>query len=627
MKTLSIHDLDVIVRTEDLVETLPMEKILVKLDDGSVQKMYNRSAFVHSILWRPLQHYGIPIDKSQVYSVYPVTDRMEATAYSTQYPVILEKVKGVNKLEAALVFMDTTYALYSKIFTDLPSWHVGGDLEVFMKLHFAPELKHLIHDPLPTEYGIINTERVFAERSKELIHLLSTPGLVKDNEVIDFMQTGVFKGNQVPQLLMALGNRDDVDGRTLPHTMQCSALEGLANIADLATEAASPKKTSHFNTTTIRDTQGFYRETRLLTCNLTETYSGHCGNNVMIKHKINAAHTSNYIDKIVYVDGEMMTITGSNHTDFADKTVSMVSCIYCRYEDGICEGCAGRATKHPWMYMPNVRIGAYANSKIFPPISQTVLSAKHLIRTATIVAALSEMSHKFFLLNKKDELRFNRQNMGKLDRWELQIEVSNIGHPNDLSFEGISPNGYGKFTTVRLVDTKIGISEEIRLTDTGMNVIFTESMLDHMRDNLESISVRGKYYSIPLAGFNSRKGVFEVIATNADVRALAKRVRKTLRKGISEYPNVERALARLTDDIYNIVNVNIFFIEVFIKSIVNGVVPEDGQVEFQALKVNIANNNVLAKLGHGWVKEWAYTPGTTVDIKKGSPFDNLGGIA
>jgi hypothetical protein len=207
----------------------------------------------------------------------------------------------------------------------------------------------------------------------------------------------------------------------------------------------------------------------------------------------------------------------------------------------------------------------------------------------------------------------------------LLIPCDSIGHLNDLDFSGITPEGFGYIREVGMFDSGDGSTELFHLTEDSLIQHLSEYMLEYMRDNRDTIDVKEGYYLIPLKDINTRRSMFTVVELNDDMKAFVKRIRKLFRSGISECPNIHMAISQIANMVHAKMDVNIFFIELVIKAIVNSVIAPDGSVQLQKLNEGISSFNVATKLGHGWVKKYLQSPEVSAVDKGESPFDSLYG--
>lgn len=621
-----VADVMNILEDSEAIASLPPGYGTVELEDGTRHRIHLGDMLIHGILWKNLHMFNMVVTNKHIYQTFPVDGKMISKCLSIQYLDILDQRPDLAYSKIVYQLWVSIFEIYKFVYTHLGEYQRTVDLVDLMDVCSHPKIKKLIDPPLPAVGDTKVAEIEFDRRSKELIKLLSTPGEIENNPLIDFLQVGAFNSNQVPQLLMALGTRGDIDGTILPHVMNCSAVSGMKTLADYATESASPKITSFYNHSVIRDTQSFYREMRLLTCNLNIPYKGDCGSRIFIPHRIEKGNGPCYIDKLVRYNGEMVAITDENCRSFEGVRVELKSPVACRYVDGVCESCAGRATKRPWAFFPDVRIGGYATAVVFSNSSQLVLSAKHLIRTFTIAIEMTKAACKFLTIDAHSNLRINKKTVTHLQHWELLINSECIGHPNDLLVEEVTPLGFGKFNKIAFRNIKTDTTYSFSISTNDMIQHFSKNMLDHMRDNREKIRIVDDCYAIPLEGYSSRFAIIDVVAKNDDMVAFQKRVETMFRKGISEYPNIELAMSNIISEILSKAKVNVFLIELVIKAILNSTLPEDGSIDIKTIREEIASNNVAAKLGHAHVNDYLFSPAASVVSKQKSPFDLLFGF-
>lgn len=596
-----------------------------KFDDGKVISMHTRDAIIHHILWLPFRHFNIPIPSSQVYEVFPMKKGTISKVQTTQYEYLLATL-DIDHLKIVEVMFEAIYQVYEYSFKHLGYYQEPLDLLDLVDILEAPELKDILNPPIQTTHGTSAAEAEIVARNDKLCNMLRTPGALANNPILVGMQAGVFKDSSISQLLVALGPRSDIDGRMLPHIIANPVIEGMKSMADMATESASSRLTTRYNKTIIRLTQSFNREMRLFTCNLTTMYRGDCGRRLPITHQIMPGASSNYTDKVVMYKHELVEITSSNHKKFEGEFVGLISPVACNHVDGVCEQCAGRTTTHPWHYMPKVRPGGYASAIMCTKISQNILSAKHFTHTSTVEVLLTNMAREYFMQDASNNVKFNRALLKDYKKMYMLLDVSKMGHLNDLEFANISPEGFGIIDRIGMHNSRTKVTEMFDISENNLMQHLSQAFLDYMREIRNEILVVGKYYHVPLAGFSSRKTVFEVIEINDDMVAFAKRVKSLFKSGISDYSNIQIALQHIANMIYSKLDINIFYLEIIVKAILNGVLPEDGQVNIAKLGAGIANSNIATKLGHGDVKRYLISPDVSVVKKKKSPFDMFMGF-
>ena len=624
MDTLTVKDLHQLVSANN-TSALGEHHYRLILDDDEIVNLPGRTLILHSIIWEPLRYFGLPVTKDQIYNLYPFSTTTLAKAQTVQYQYILDHV-DVHYMKIIEQLFNTVHKVYCFGFVNVGAFQESIDLIDLIDMYYAEELKDLLHEPIDVSQGTSYAEKDYGEKSRELIRRISTHGEIINNPLETLVINGTFNSGQLPQLLLAMGARSDINDRMLPHVITNSCLEGMNSMKDVGTELTASKKTTHFNSTIISDTQSFNREMGLYTCNLIHRYDGDCGRRLPIDHFISKQYTHNYIDKVVVVNDELKTITSDNHSSFGDMRVGLVSPIACNHEDGVCAHCMGRPTKHPWSFMPEVRIGGYASAFTFSILTQRVLNAKHLIRTSTIKIDLSELAELYFSETKQNILKFNKSKIAPLASKYMCVPIDGLGHLSDLEYDGITEEGFGLVSQVAIEDKSTGVIDKFDLSDNNTLQHFSTAFLQHIRNNINNIEIEEGWYKIPLKGFNFNRIVFHVVELNADMVAYAKQVRGLFKSGLAEYSTASVALQRITNIIYSKLDINIVFLELVVKAILNGVLPDDGKISINKLGTGIGKNNIAAKIGHGDVAKYLYSPEVSVVPKKPSVFDPLFGF-
>jgi hypothetical protein len=364
---------------------------------------------------------------------------------------------------------------------------------------------------------------------------------------------------------------------------------------------------------------------RLYTCNLVDKLEGDCGRRVLLNLTVPKGKGNNYIDKIVELNGKTIAINATNCRDIETHQIGLVSPVFCNHVTGVCEHCAGRTTNHPWKYLPDVRIGGYGTSIICSSAAQKVLSAKHLIQVIAMLINMSEQARHYFSLLGLTDVKFDPVRTPNLEKIHLLISTANLGHLNDLGHEGITPEGFGHVQRVGVLNELTGEMDEFDLTQDEVVQHFSKYMLQHMIKYKDDIKIVNGYYQIPMRKFDGKKPVFTIVELNDDMKAYVMRIRKMFRSGIAECPNIHIAVSQIANLIHSKMDVNIFFIELVVKAIINSVLPDDGRHQFKKLGDGIAANNVATKLGHASVKRYLHSPGIVTSGRTESPFDSLYG--
>ncbi len=605
----------------------PNSTIKLKLDDGHKMDMKLRLGILHGLLWEPYLQLGIPITINEIYNIPVFTTDTISEIQSIQYAHLLQCVDTPH-MEIVDYFWNVVNRCHNFVRNKLGEYHSGISLMSFIDIVKDPAVEPIVNKEIPGHLGTKVAEIKFEQQSKELVNLINTRGAIKHNDLYPLLQAGLLNKNQIPQLLMAYGTRSDIDDKMMSHVINESALSGLKSIEDYSTEALSAKKTAWYNSKVIRDTQYFARELRLTNMQFRIPHTGDCGSTYLIPITVPEGQGHNFIDKIIRLNGKTIEVNKHNIHEIEGHRIEMRSPIGCRHTDGVCAACAGRATHKAWAYFPpGIHIGSFAKSKLSAKVSQKVLSAKHLVKTLSLVLALTDTAKQYFCRRSEScDLMFQTSLRKSIKHMTLIIASDDMNHISDLQYGHVSAEGFSLIETIKLKDNKSGDIEEIEISENQFQTHLSSALLNHIRSNNDVIELIEGEYHIPLNKFNVRQPLLSYAIVNDDMVAFAKRIRDMIKKDIRGYTTPAAALADLAGIIYHKTELNIFWLELIIKSLMDGVVDETGQCNMFAIKEGITNSSVSSKLGYQEINKYLQQPETTFKVKGPSPLDAFYGF-
>ena len=598
------------------------------MDDNVRVTIPARILTLHTLLWRPYITYELPITSKHIYEIKAIDGSVFADIHTAQYGELLELLPDerhqdiINELWLCINDIDNFVVRY------LGAYHQSMSAYSLSKIQMHDKIKALTDVHLDKNMGTKIAEKKMAELSGKLSALLASDELGDSNVLRAFMQTGTLNKNQIPQQMIAYSTRSDIDDKMMRHIINCSAMSGLRNIYDFATESLSAKKSSYFNKVVIKSTQYFARLLRLNNLPQVKMYRGSCGTTNTLTTKLNPLHTKQWVDKVVYVDGHRLEITKHNHKEFAEKTVHFRSPTLCRHKDGCCEECAGRRSSRPWAWVPQVHLGLLAATKLASAVSQMVLSAKHLISTKSLVLYLSDNAKAYYWIKGsnvyfKDELTKFISGGGY-----IKVAIDAIPRMEELNSKGLSEERFSSISNVTFV--KDGIEDTIELANERFLPMFSRKFIKHMKRNRAHIVEENGFYVIPLTGFDIADPFMSYVVINDDMVAFTRAVEHMLKSKISEYTSISTALTDLSVILYSKTNINIFFVEVLLKSFLRAadgspeypVIEDPDNVTFGNTATNIELASISGKLGHEKIgNQYFANPATSVVEKHSCVYD------
>lgn len=597
----------------------------LKLSNGNVIKIGTRLAMLNTILLHPLIKLGIPINEKDIHYITAIKSNTISRIQTEQYRMLLD-VADVHHMEIVALFWEAINNLYIWTKEHLGAYQQSMSILSLAKVQCHPAVKELTEYHIDPKLGTSYAEGKHKELTGKLIDAIGTRGVIDDNVLINFMETGSLKANQIPQQMLGYGTRSDIDDSMMSHVINESATSGLKSAADYGIESLSAKKSSYFNKHVIKDTQYFARVLRLNSSPIIKMYKGHCGSDVTIPLTIPKENTHNFVDKVCFHEGERKVITVANHSEFGDKRISLISPLGCRHLDGVCEYCAGRNTTKPWEWLPNVsNLGIFAGTKVGKAVSQKILSSKHLIKTNSLTYVLHDHA-KNFLVTKSKHIHF-RSNLTGLDKSTLRISADSLRHLNDLTHGKVEAEQFSDIKTFELIDAHKNVVE-LRLDVDRFIPYFSKQMLKHIKKNLSSIDIEDEYYNIPLKGFDIKNPVCSYTVINDDMIAFTREFTTMLTTRIREYTSLTTIMQDLTAILYSKTAINIFFVEVLMKSFIRShndeecgpaIVTDPDNVKLAGMSTNIESSSVSGKLGHEHLGTTKYLCDASTSVREKGP--------
>lgn len=174
----------------------------------------------------------------------------------------------------------------------------------------------------------------------------------------------------------------------------------------------------------------FARKTMLLVSNVTLNKSPEpCRSVHPISYEIKTKeHLRRFVGRYykLYNERDFHVLKG-DETYLIGKKILVKSPITCASKHGICRECYGDVMYHT---NKNVAIGSYAGAVITNPVSQSVLSAKHLLTTTSETIKFNKEFYDFFTLSA-NEIMINTDNDNLID-YSLVIIGENVVSINEL---------------------------------------------------------------------------------------------------------------------------------------------------------------------------------------------------
>ena len=605
----------------------------LELSDGEIT-MPVRHAIVHLIFWTNYHHFHIPIRLDHVTFMSGLcTDSIISRMNTKIYDELINRFPSKEK-EIMLTLFYTVCEFNRFIMNNLTPYAGSICLYDLAELFNDPAVKAIVETDLQPELGTDVVEKRLTEANRQLSSLLSSSRL-KNNILLQYIESSMINLNQLMQVFIALGIRTDIDDMVVLYPITVSYLQGLRNIKDYVIDSLASKKSHFYNAEAVKKSQYFSRKQHLLTSAIKYIYAGNCGTTSTIAFTITKENYVHLVGKYVLGDdGVEYMLTKNNLPDHIGSTVHMFSPITCKHTDGFCEHCGGIMSK----YLSHDLISGIVSATIVvKDLSQLILSNKHFSKTTSIIYKIPGEGSTYFL-RRNNEIYFRKDLSKKLPSIKIGFLLRDVCPINDLTLltEDDTNINEEKFSS----PTYMIIREEgqpdisLPLTVNGTTPFLTTEMLFYMRDNIPNIVQDESMTWIPMEEFNGNLPLFRSGVSNNSMMSYMKKATSFLQTDIASYTSASKALCDFSDIVYSKVGVNIIHIETMLKAYLVSselnydipVISDAEHVLFQSNPRIIKNRTVSGELAFQCFMQYVSYPGTFVIPRAPGIFDEFFGI-
>ena len=373
------------------------KKIGFLMEDGTFVKMKVRTAIINLIFWKPYCDFNRTITVDSLVD----TKYMSESLIESKMNLIIDEFKPhitIEQMCKCLRHILESLACIPKDFCYI----IGNTMGYRDILDLAKKNKEFF-DILHTSYsddtpiGEIEADiMVRTNRAKEIIE-----NDIDCNLRPFFKAGGNINLGQLSQCLVSVGPRSDIYGNISPVIINTNFVRGLRNVSDYYLESYSCRKALIANKYQMSDSGYTSRQMDLLTVDSCLVDVEDCGTENTVDVFITDDKTlkmmnMKYIETGRNKDNKpiLKEIKYSKDKHLIGTTVKMRSSICCGLEEGkICKKCYGELSYATLGY----HTGIVASHSLSMPLSQTVLSTKHLNKTRSRKIIWSDKMLKFFV--------------------------------------------------------------------------------------------------------------------------------------------------------------------------------------------------------------------------------------
>lgn len=466
--------------------------------------------------------------------------------------------------------------MYNNIIYAIPEYCVNLDILDFLEIQtnerLLESIKAVKYDNRP--------ETISASYNVLDDILRNDPSLAK-NRLSKGYISNTLNPNQLKQILAPRGYGTEINSELFKTPIYSSFCIGLYNMYHMAVESRSAAKALYLSTKAIQTSEYFARELQLVTMNIEHLVDGDCGSTDYMDWYVrpaedgNKADLPNLIGKFFLNDkGELEEIT-AKHKHLEGTTIKLRSAMNCKLQESncICSKCFGTLS---YGMFKHTNLGHISATSLTQKISQSILSTKHLVSSATTNdIVLDENAKLFFNVVNKNNYGFKKEVLtGKTASMRMivtQYEAYGIKDLNaNVDTSKLYPSKISRIESIILEVSQNGTTAEYPIVVRNGNKrgSFTLPFLAYILQGHYTLDEQDRYV-IDLSKWKSTGPVITLPQIEFNFLELVKRIKSEFKsmKYIKDKRSAEtkESLLQKVFDLVNIkLDVNIALLEVIV---------------------------------------------------------------
>jgi len=381
-----------------------------------------------------------------------------AKKYSDGRILIRELLKEIYK---------ATNKITKDLVPHLGEYVIGVEVQDILEVQFHKELLDSIVEVTkhPDQHHIEQTYNVLDDIVRNKLDNKNIIRLIYLSKMVNL--------DQLRQLFGSRGFLTEINSRIFALPMTNSFTLGAKNIYELAIESRAGAKALFLSSRAIQDSEYMARELQLATMVAENLVIGDCGSKEYVDYYVTPKEVDPVTGKLIY-KGDLKNLIGKrflnpntgkeevitkDHTWLEGQTIKLRSAVNCKLRDKkqICSACYGELA---YSLFPHQNVGHVNTVNITKPISQSIISTKHLTKSASSGAVeIDNSAKKYFTVKDKNKLVFLSKYFGRKTK-HLRIHI-----PQEQAFGLKDVLQIGNILKINL--NKVSRLSDILIEETG----------------------------------------------------------------------------------------------------------------------------------------------------------------
>lgn len=414
--------------------------------NGETLKTNAVETSISRVVWQLLEQYPlVELAPEHHLGYYLQKDKFSAKTLPSLYSAIYRSVFLLyyhQQEYTGYAFMKRVWEVNNQLYNDLLKdtipYYTSLDILDFNEIIEDPEIKH-IRDNVVAEPQAVD------DANKAFISTMLHSEALKQNILVRNLKANNLSPGQLVKCVGICGYITDIDQNIFTNPVLRSFGQGLRSLVDSMMESRSGAKALAFATTPLQQTEYFSRRLQLNTKVIRRLHRGDCGSqhylNWYVKPRVvdengelvNKADLPNLRGNY-YLDEETNTlkVIKGNEKHLEGKEIKLRNSNYCVHPDayGVCSTCYGDlASGVP----EKANLGHYTTVNMTSPVSQKVLSTKHLDSSAVVSSVyLTNPKDAYFVIPVVAENAYRLSDKIKAHMPKLVIPKKMAAHLSNL---------------------------------------------------------------------------------------------------------------------------------------------------------------------------------------------------
>lgn len=467
-------------------------------EDGDHHPIQLNHLIVHMFMWQAIVDVdGVhALNKDHFINTPDISSKMIKTFLDEK--VIKPYRKSVSNKKLNKVTHDVNYRLgrISKDFNLLMGLSIDIEQSFLFPSIRDERFDQILRTKIDQDAQINDNENMLEDLTNEMLNMIKND---PENLISPIVRSGTgIKAGQFKEFAVNGGYKPDLNGNTIPSPVNSNLIvDGLNSTTNIYVDSMGGLKAAVANSTEMGKSGHIARLIILLASVVRLGNEDDCGTRFGVKYKVETrAHLKKFVGRNYrLMNGREYNVITGEENDLIGKEIYVRSPITCLGgHDGytLCKTCYGELHH---VNSDLYSVGAYGATKNAEPVSQSILSTKHLLSTDSYRISFSNPIFNEIMEVCSNEIEV--RNGDDVDNYNLIIKQEDIHKVDDYADDLEDYNEYvNKFYVENMMTGEVVEMQE----DGGIKMFITPELLPEMASKMKKGVFKMPLYEVKNIG-------------------------------------------------------------------------------------------------------------------------------